>query len=60
MEIEKKEFKFDTNAVMFMIYLLWKCNMLTRHNLKAILEEVKKPAPEDVIKYLVQEAGRAT
>jgi hypothetical protein len=49
-------FKFDTNAVFAYLYILYKTNMISRNNLRAMLDEMKKPWPEDVVKYLVQES----
>lgn len=50
------EFKFDSNTVLAYLYLLYKTNMISRNNLKQMLAEIKKPWPEDVAKYLMQEA----
>ena len=50
------EFKFDTNTVFAFMYLMYKSNMISRQNLKQMLNEVKKPWPEDVAKYLVEES----
>jgi len=57
---ESKEFKFDANAVMFILYLLYKDNIITRHHLKNMLKIIKEPIPNDVIKYIAEEAGKAT
>ena len=53
---DKIEFKFDVNTVFAYLYLLYKTNMISRQNLKQMLAEVKKPWPEDVAKYLVEES----
>lgn len=52
-------FKFDTNAVIFMIYLLYKANMVSRHNVAQFFKVVKDPAPSDIIEWLVEESKRA-
>ena len=57
---ESKEFKFDANAVMFILYLLYKDNIITRHHLKNMLKIIKEPIPNNVIKYIAEEAGKAT
>ena len=57
---EIKPFTFDANAVMFVLYLLYKDNILTRHHLKHMLKVIKVPLPIDVIKFIAEEAGRAT
>ena len=50
------EFKFDVNTVIAYLYLLYKTNMISRNNLRQMLAEIKKPWPEDVMKYLVEES----
>lgn len=50
------EFKFDTNTVFAYIYILYQTNMISRNNLKQMIAEIKKPWPEDVAKYLVEES----
>ncbi len=55
---EKSEFKFDANTVLAILYLYFKTNMISRNNLKLMLAEVKKVWPEDVAKYLVEEASK--
>ena len=51
-------FKFDANTVLAMLYLLFRTNMISRNNLKQMLNEVKKVWPVDVAKYLVEESLR--
>ena len=58
--LEPKPFTFDTNSVIFMMYLLYKSNILTRHHLRAMMKVVQAPIPGDIIRYIVEEAGRAT
>lgn len=53
---EPVQFKFDVNTVFAYLYLLYKTNMISRNNLKQMLAEIKKPWPEDVVKYLVEES----
>lgn len=50
------EFKFDVNTVFAYLYLLYKTNMISRQNLRQMIAETKKPWPEDVVKYLVEES----
>ena len=52
------EFKFEANSVIAFIYLMYKTNMISRNNLKQMLNEIKKPWPEDVMKYLVEESQK--
>jgi len=53
-------FTFDTNAVMFVLYLFYKSNIITRHHLRSMMKTIKEPLPEDVIKFIAQEAKKAT
>jgi hypothetical protein len=53
---DKVEFKFDTNTVFAFMYILYKTNMISRNNLQQMIAEIKKPWPEDVAKYLVEES----
>jgi hypothetical protein len=55
---EKKPFTFDTNTVLAYLYLMYKTNMISRNNLRAMLAEIKKPWPDDMAKYLVEESIR--
>jgi len=51
------EFKFDTNTLLALLYMLYKTNMISRNNLKQMLAEIKKEWPEDVATFLVREAN---
>jgi hypothetical protein len=53
------DFKFDVNTVMYIIYLFYKENLLTRKHLKDMFKIVKSELPKDVIKYLVEEGEKA-
>jgi hypothetical protein len=55
---ENKPFTFDTNTVLAYLYLMYKTNMISRNNLRAMLAEIKKPWPDDMAKYLVEESIR--
>jgi len=55
----KRPFTFDANAVMFVLYLFYKDNVISNHNLKHMLKIIKDPMPEDVIKFIAEEAGKA-
>ena len=50
--------RLDVPTVMFILYLMYKNNMITRDNLRQMLDSLKKPAPDDVISWLVIEAAR--
>jgi len=56
-ETKIAEFKFDTNTVLYLVYLLYLSNILTRNNLREILENVKKPLPtQGVAKFIVEKS----
>lgn len=59
MEVKNK-FDFDVNAVMFMIYLMYKCNMMTRHNLQMMMKVIKATGELDIVKFIAEESGKAT
>ena len=50
------EFKFDTNTILALLYLMYKTNNITRRQVKDILAEVKKEWPKDMAKWLVSES----
>lgn len=63
MEVKKEdkevvEFKIDSNTALYIVYLLYKTNIISNRRLKDMLAEVKKPMPSDVAKYLVKEAAK--
>jgi len=48
------------SSVFFVVYLLYKANFLSRHNLATILNIIKQPdKPEDIAQWLVNEASKA-
>jgi Ca2+-binding EF-hand superfamily protein len=53
------EFKFDTNTVTFLIYLLYKSNIITRNHMKQMFKTIQEKAPEDIMKYLVEEVAKS-
>lgn len=55
--MEEKQ-KIDSNTVMYMIYVLYRANILTRYNLGHIFEAIKKDMPENITQYLVNEEAR--
>lgn len=52
--------KFDINTVVFILYLLYKDNILTRHHLRHMFKIIKEDAPGDIMRYLVEEERKAT
>ncbi len=52
--------KFNTNTVVFILYLFYKCNLITRHHLRTMFKIIKEEAPGDIMKFLVEEERKAT
>jgi len=59
---EPKPFIFDVNSVIFFMYLMYKRNLLTRHDIRSMFKIIKQPLPEngDLMKYLVDEEKKGT
>ncbi len=55
-----KKDRFDVTTVLFFVYLLYKCNMLTRHNIRQMFKIIKGETPDDVAKYLAEEEKKGT
>jgi len=49
----------DKDTVIYLVYLLFKTNMIARNNLRNMIDQISKPLPDDVLKWLVNEAARA-
>ena len=49
----------DKDTVVYLIYLLFKTNMIARNNLRNMIDQISKPLPDDVLKWLVNEAAKA-
>jgi len=49
----------DKDTVVYLTYLLYKTNMIARNNLRNMLDEISKPLPDNVLKWLVNEAAKA-
>jgi len=54
----KKEAQTGSDTILFMLYILFKANLITRHNLRDLLAAIKKGPPEDAAKFLVAEVSR--
>lgn len=53
---------FDKKTVVYLIYLLYEANFLSRFNIQSLFKIINREAkelPEDIIKYLVKEAAKA-
>ena len=49
-----------TNAVMIMMYLMYKTNIITNRQLKYMLRVIQQPFPEELAKYLASEVTKVT
>lgn len=47
------------NAILMMLYLLYKTNILTRRHVKSILKIIQQEWPKDLAAYLQEEAAKA-
>jgi hypothetical protein len=59
-EIPKTVEKKEPNPTLIVLYILYKSNMISRRNLKQMLEIIKQPFPEELPKYLVTEADKSS
>ena len=50
--------KISSETFMYVLYVLYRANILTRYNLGHIFEAIKKDQPEDITKFLVEEEAR--
>ena len=48
----------NIQTVKYMIYLMYKSNLLARNNLKELLKVISEPAPDDISAYIVKESYR--
>lgn len=53
---EIPNFSFDKNAVLYTAYLLFRCNIIARNNLNAMVAEMQKPVPLNLAEWLVKES----
>jgi hypothetical protein len=56
---ETDSLQFSKDTLMYVLYLLFKANIIGRNNLKQIFRTVDKDMPKDVVKYLLEEAAKA-
>ena len=57
-DLKKEGIAFSRDTVMFMLYLMFKSNMVSRVNLKQMFKIINDPIPENVAKYLLEEAAK--
>lgn len=48
----------DGKMALYLIYLLYKLNLVDRYGIKGALEVIKKDTPEDILKYLQAEIAK--
>jgi len=48
----------NTDQVKYIIYLLYKANILARNNLKEVLQIIEQTAPDNLLEYLVKESRK--
>lgn len=52
---DKKPVLVDANTIIYLLYLLYKTNIINNLVARQALEEIKKQAPEDIIAYFQKE-----
>lgn len=52
------EKRAESSVVLVMVYILFKANMITRHNIAEILDIISKPFPEDLAGWLTKESKK--
>jgi hypothetical protein len=57
LDLEKAK-GFDVNTVIFMLYLRYRNNEITRRNLKQMFDIINSKHPENIAKFLVEEAAK--
>ena len=53
------EQKIDTEAIWIILYLFYKANMLTRHNVKHMMRIMEEKPPVNIIQYLKDEIAKS-
>lgn len=56
--VEVKDEPISANSALYVFYLLYKTNFVTRLQLRHILRVIKEEAPENLAEYLVKEAAK--
>lgn len=49
---------FNKDTVLYLLYLQYKSNMITRTHLKSYFQLINSDHPEDIAKWLVEEAAK--
>ena len=57
---EKKKFEPNKDTIVFLLYLFYKCNIITRHHIRTMFKIIDGELPGDIVKYLVEEERKAT
>lgn len=57
--VEVKKPAVDATTLTFMVWMLYKLNIITRHQVRDFLQIIKEGKwPEDVVKYLQDEVNK--
>ena len=57
-EVLRMPLTFDTGTVLYLIYLLYRTNFLTRQHVKHMLSVINEKHPEALGEYLAREASK--
>jgi len=57
--VETPKDKLNTTTLFYFIYLMYKCNQMTRRQVADLLRQIKKDTPSDIAKFLVEEAAKS-
>lgn len=49
---------YDKETIKYIVYLLYKSNMIARNNLREVLQIIESPTPEKLLEYLVIESKK--
>lgn len=56
---EGDSLQFSKDTLFYFLYLMYKSNMISRANLKQMFAIIDKPIPDNVVKWLLEEAAKA-
>lgn len=58
-EVKIEPLALSVATVLYLIFIWYTCNMITRRQVADMLKQIKKDPPSDIAKYLVEEASKA-
>lgn len=57
---DKNERHLNSDTLLYLIYLMYKCNLVTRRHVKDMLKVIREQKlPENLAKYLTEEGERS-